>query len=203
MNRIKNSLIAFTCLLVFIGVAAMFTSHAGYSRTVSAGAGAPAPPPGQGVVVTNTPLPVTGQVGITGKPSVIVANPVSIDSVNNTVTLDPNSALQVHEPETILASDQTVTINFPQYVGQIDVSAFKQIRVVLHYVAGTTNYSVQPVITIPDSVSTIPLGTNPILPGQGTVTRVYTPLCQNIRFAVSPNPPAELTLRILVYGREN
>ena len=207
MNKIKNSPIAFTGLLALIAVVTVFTSHAGYSRTIAAGASAPAPPPGQEVIVTNTPLPVTGQVGITGTPSVIVANPVSIDPANNTVTLAPNSVLQVHEPDTVIAYDQTVVAYYPTpsyNVGPIDVSAFKQIRVVLHYVSGNSSYYVQPLILIPGAGSIfIPLESTNILPGQGTVTRIYTPLCQQIVFVVAPSPSGPVWLRVLVYGREN
>ena len=205
MNSINNSPMALTWVLVLVGVIGVFESNAGYRRTVgkvaSTGASASAP---QEVVVANTPLLVTGQVGVSGTPSVIVANPVSIDPTNNTVTLASTSDVEVHEPGTIVAYDQTVSTSFGQYFGPVDVSAFKQIRVIVHYVEGTTNYSVQPVIPLPDSsVITAPLDANPIQPGQGTVSRVYTPLCQNIKFVVAPNPPNYLKLRILVYGRQN
>lgn len=130
MYSIKHSAIALFRLTFLFGAIALINPQTGFGQKPAPPTTSPSPHP-VNVLVTNTPLPVTGT--ITG--SVSVANTLSVNVANTpTVKLDPNANEVTVAPRanTLLFDSGVVTSpdgsNLTTF-GPINMSAYSKIRV--------------------------------------------------------------------------
>ncbi len=179
-------------------------------KAATAGNGAP-------VVVTNTPLPVTQSgpwsvnANITNQLPLPVQGRVSVDNLPSTqsvnvansptVQLAPGTTVNTGGQD-VLVLDQVLTLFGSTPV--VDVSMYKQIRVVFIAQSGTqVNFSLGASLVDPNKAGlALPLDDlNASQAGQGTKTYELVP---GIQVSLGPGMPAgPATVRVVIYGRTN
>ena len=124
------------------------------------------------------PLPVTGPVTLSGP---------------------------VDSPDTVLVLDQQVTVagTSTPPVGPIDVSGFKEIRVVVYAPFVAFGVGIQPLIINPNDQTQEAVLDSLILPtGLGGI-KVYDAIFKKMEFALITLSPGTVAVRLQVYGRNN
>jgi hypothetical protein len=205
MRKFKNSLIAFAGLLTLIAVIAFSSPHTALSqKTGKAASSNPS-----NVNVVNTPdVHVTNgiglasgtQVAITGTPSVNVNGTPNVNITNTpTVNVANMPTVTVASEGTVLALDQTVLVGMSPTLLQVDVSAFKEIRVWAALNSGTTNYVINLQVIDPNSPQLVQIDS--LNGGSGNISKVYDIVAHKIGLALESQNSS--SVHVQVYGRVN
>jgi hypothetical protein len=166
------------------------------------------PSPSQPVTVTNTPLPVTVQGGVTVGGAVTVGN-----TSDNPV---PVVGAVVNAEETKLLYDQFLTLDKPDYrdnpqVGPIDVSAYKSVRVVLRLGSCGPCGATPPVAFVrtvgtatgePRTIDKVPIDVQDGDIGH-FASRLYDTPGTQLVISHSTAAGSNSTVRVMVFGRAN
>jgi hypothetical protein len=183
MHKLKNSLIALG------GLAALAVTMTLVMPLIGLGSSAPSAPTSQtqNVNVVNTPTVSAQQsgtwnVGINGTP---------------TVNVSPfQTVLGYDETRTALSFGNTT---FPS----LDVSQFKEIRVITTLIGGTPDYSLAPRLVNPQNPVDVLIVLDDINAQQiGRGTKTYEIPGQMINFVMMAGV-SDTTVRVQVYGRSN
>lgn len=176
--------------------------------------------PTKPVVVVNTsanPVPVTGtvtgtvtgSVSITNAPTVKIdsaANTIKIDSGSNTVKIDPTAnKVEVDGGSTdqlLYLNDYDFRANLLTGIGPIDVSKYKQIRVVaLLYPSSEGDLGFDVATILPDGsvLALDPSGDSSLSPGE-RYSRVFDVPGKSIKILLGAGPGQRVG-RIAIFGR--
>lgn len=143
-----------------------------------------------------TPMTSQGQGGTSSKDVVVVnapSNPIPVvaQGVTNVV---------VSNPDTVLVFDGT--LNGPEYSSPLDVSKFKQIRIVANRISGANTYRLQ--LRMLDSGNSLVAPLDELLTtNHPFLTEVYEIPGQLIQVAVLQTLEGSAMVRVQVYGRSN
>src|SRR5215472_3292777 len=183
MYRIKNSPKTVVALAFFIGVIALGYPQSSFGQ--KSGGQPPASPTAspQNVNVVNTPtvsLTPGTTVSVSGTPSVAISGTPNV-AISGTPTVNVAAG-------TVLAYDQTVTINpLGTALPQLDVSMFKEIRVVFFMPNGVADYNLFPRIVNPNNKDETVIIEDLNQAHVGSGTKTYDIPGQRIDFALFIN----------------
>ena len=182
-HSFKSNLLSIVALFVLMAMISAFTpmTSQGQGGTSS-----------KDVVVVNTPsnpIPMVAQ----GATKVVVSNPVEIGDTQA-------NPIHVREADTVLVFDGT--LNGPEFSSPLDVSEFKQIRVVANRISGANTYRLQ--LRILDSGNSLVAPLDELLTTDHPfLTEVYEIPGQLIQVAVLQTLEGSAMVRVQVYGRSN
>jgi hypothetical protein len=134
-------------------------------------------------------------VSVSGTPSVAISGTPNV-AISGTPTVSVSAG-------TVLAYDQTVTVQggSPSFLPQLDVSMFKEIRVVFTTVNGVYNYQLYSRIVNPNNASEVVVLEDLNQAQTASGTKTYDIPGQRIDFTVFSS--LATTVHVQVFGRSN
>lgn len=201
MYRFKNSSKTVFGLAFFTGVIVLGYPQSSFGQ--KGGSQPPASPTAspQNVNVVNTPtvnLTPGTTVSVSGTPSVTISGTPNV-AISGTPTVNVAGG-------TVLAYDQTMTVQGPEFafLPQLDVSMFKEIRVVFTVnFNGATDYQLNFRIVNPNDPNEVMVVEDLNQAHTGSGTKTYDVPGQRISFEIITNNQLAATVHIQVFGRSN
>lgn len=125
-------------------------------------------------------------------------------TVTNSVQLAAGAMVKIDATTEVAYNHMFFAQPVAQVSDPIDVSHFKQIRVVAITQGQFTSATIKPLFMLPDGVTSIPLDDDIMVekPGINVVNRLYDLPGTTLKFSVETHSPST-QVRIVVYGRAN
>jgi hypothetical protein len=147
----------------------------------------------------------TTDVNVVNTPTVILprGSTIGIDSSNNTVKLDPTAPVKVRGEKTEVILNQVINVdivNYPHFSAKVDVSEYKQIRIVVRNETLGANAQITPFL-YPENGFNYGAGMVPFEkdPFQNVMNKVYDTPGNFIQIMLQGSG----SLRVVIYGRRN